>query len=52
MVEGYLNPPIEAPLFNQVIIFNDIMYNVETNALCKLCEFFDIRLLGRIDDGN
>lgn len=51
MVENqYLNYPIEMPLFNQELIFSDVIEGKNGNAYCNKMEFFDIRLVGRIDN--
>lgn len=53
MVEDqYLNFPIEMPLFNQEMIFSEVIDGKTSNAYCNKMEFFDIRLVGRIDNGE
>lgn len=50
--DQYLNFPIEMPLFNQELIFADVIEGKTGNAYCNKMEFLDIRLVGRIDNGE
>lgn len=50
--DEYLNFPIEMPLFNQELIFSDVIDGKTGNAYCNKMEFFDIRLVERIDNGE
>lgn len=50
--DKYLNYPIDMPLFNQELIFSEVIEGKTSNAYCNKMEFFDIRLVGRIDNGE